>query len=189
MGRRKGPPTPVFLPGESHGQKSLEGYSPRGGESRARPELVATQPSFLDGAGASPADPDLGGACGWTPPIGARSVHSLETGLLRPRGLPKCGSWCPQAGSCPGLWRSGSGMGRWARPDRVASGSSPPGEQVPKSWSGLGGPSSPTSLAHRVLRCLQSHPPPYSSAHRVRACGPTWHPGLSGPVPAMRPGP
>ena len=25
-------PTPVFLPGESHGQRSLEGYSPRGGK-------------------------------------------------------------------------------------------------------------------------------------------------------------
>ena len=28
--RRKWPPTPVFLPGESHGQRSLEGYSPWG---------------------------------------------------------------------------------------------------------------------------------------------------------------
>ena len=28
--RRKWQPTPVFLPGESHGQKSLVGYSPRG---------------------------------------------------------------------------------------------------------------------------------------------------------------
>ena len=28
--RRKWPPTPVFLPGKSHGQKSLEGYSPWG---------------------------------------------------------------------------------------------------------------------------------------------------------------
>ena len=28
--RRKWQPTPVFLPGESHGQRSLEGYSPRG---------------------------------------------------------------------------------------------------------------------------------------------------------------
>ena len=28
--RRKRPPTPVFLPGKSHGQRSLEGYSPRG---------------------------------------------------------------------------------------------------------------------------------------------------------------
>ena len=26
--RRKWEPTPVFLPGESHGQRSLEGYSP-----------------------------------------------------------------------------------------------------------------------------------------------------------------
>ena len=30
--RRKGQPTPVFLPGESHGQRSLAGYSPRGHE-------------------------------------------------------------------------------------------------------------------------------------------------------------
>ena len=28
--RRKWHPTPVFLPGESHGQRSLAGYSPRG---------------------------------------------------------------------------------------------------------------------------------------------------------------
>ena len=28
---RKWQPTPVFLPGESHGQQSLEGYSPQGG--------------------------------------------------------------------------------------------------------------------------------------------------------------
>ena len=26
--RRKWQPTPVFLPGKSHGQKSMEGYSP-----------------------------------------------------------------------------------------------------------------------------------------------------------------
>ena len=28
--RRKWQPTPVFSPGESHGQRSLAGYSPRG---------------------------------------------------------------------------------------------------------------------------------------------------------------
>ena len=28
--RRKWQPTPVFLPGKSHGQKSLAGYSPKG---------------------------------------------------------------------------------------------------------------------------------------------------------------
>ena len=30
--RRQWQPTPVFLPGESHGQRSQAGYSPRGGE-------------------------------------------------------------------------------------------------------------------------------------------------------------
>ena len=28
--RKKWHPTPVFLPGESHGQRSMEGYSPWG---------------------------------------------------------------------------------------------------------------------------------------------------------------
>ena len=37
-----GNPTPVFLPGESHGQKSLVGYSPRG-----RKELDTTEPLTL----------------------------------------------------------------------------------------------------------------------------------------------
>ena len=32
--RRAWQPTPVFLPGESHGQRSLAGYSPWGHESR-----------------------------------------------------------------------------------------------------------------------------------------------------------
>ena len=30
--RRKWPPTPVFLPGEFHGQRSLVGYNPWGGK-------------------------------------------------------------------------------------------------------------------------------------------------------------
>ena len=30
--RRAWQPTPVFSPGESHGQRSLVGYSPRGGK-------------------------------------------------------------------------------------------------------------------------------------------------------------
>ena len=30
LGRSPAPPTPVFLPRESHGQRSLEGYSPGG---------------------------------------------------------------------------------------------------------------------------------------------------------------
>ena len=34
--RRKWQPAPVFLPGKSHGQRSLAGYSPRGRKSRTR---------------------------------------------------------------------------------------------------------------------------------------------------------
>ena len=35
--RRKWPPTPVFLPGKSHGQRSLSGYSPKGYRVRQNP--------------------------------------------------------------------------------------------------------------------------------------------------------
>ena len=43
--RRKWQPTPVFLPGKSHGQRSLEGYSPWGHK-----ELDMTEHELLDGA-------------------------------------------------------------------------------------------------------------------------------------------
>ena len=38
--RRKWQPIPVFLPGESHGQRSLAGYSPRGRKESDMPELT-----------------------------------------------------------------------------------------------------------------------------------------------------
>ena len=45
--RRKWQPTPVFLPGESHGQRSLVGYSPWGRkESDTTERLTQTQASF-----------------------------------------------------------------------------------------------------------------------------------------------
>ena len=34
---RKWPPTPVSLPGESHGQRSLAGYGPQGRKSQTQP--------------------------------------------------------------------------------------------------------------------------------------------------------
>ena len=40
--RRKWQPTPLFLPGKSHGQRSLEGYSPRG-RKRVRDDLATKQ--------------------------------------------------------------------------------------------------------------------------------------------------
>jgi len=38
---RKWQPTPVFLPGESHGQKSLVGYSPRGHKESDKTETTS----------------------------------------------------------------------------------------------------------------------------------------------------
>ena len=40
--KRKWQPTPVFLPGESHGQRSLVGYSPWGCKKSDRTELLST---------------------------------------------------------------------------------------------------------------------------------------------------
>ena len=45
---RKWQPTPVFLPGESHGQRSLEGYSPWGRkESDTTEQLTHTHTHHL----------------------------------------------------------------------------------------------------------------------------------------------
>ena len=38
--RRAGQPIPVFLPGESHGQRNLVGYSPWGHESNTTEETL-----------------------------------------------------------------------------------------------------------------------------------------------------
>ena len=38
--KREWQPTPVFLPGESHGQRSLAGYSPRGRTESALTEVT-----------------------------------------------------------------------------------------------------------------------------------------------------
>ena len=57
ISRRKWQPTPGFLPGESHGQRSLVGYSPRG-----RKESETTErPHFLSFPG--PPVTDLQGLC------------------------------------------------------------------------------------------------------------------------------
>ena len=59
---RKWQPTPVFLPGESHGQRNLAGYSPWG-----RKELDMTEHACMGSLGASD-----GGSC---PPT------QIESGL------------------------------------------------------------------------------------------------------------
>ena len=40
--RRKWQPTPVFLPGKSHGQSSLAGYSPQGHKESGTTEYIGT---------------------------------------------------------------------------------------------------------------------------------------------------
>ena len=45
--RRKWQPTPVFLPGESHGQRSLVGYSPQGCKELDTTEHTHTEIALL----------------------------------------------------------------------------------------------------------------------------------------------
>ena len=53
-------PTPVFLPGESHGQRSLVGYSPWGRKEADTTEpLHFTSPGDLPNPGIKPASPAL----------------------------------------------------------------------------------------------------------------------------------
>ena len=51
--RRKWQPTPVFLLGESQGQKSLVGYSPYGGKESHTTEHACTSEDLLHSAGSS----------------------------------------------------------------------------------------------------------------------------------------
>ena len=41
--RREWQPTPVFLPGKSHGETSVEGYSPKGHKETDMTERLSTQ--------------------------------------------------------------------------------------------------------------------------------------------------
>ena len=45
--RRAWQPTPVFLPGESHGQRSLAGYSPWGGKESDTAERLSTAQMYI----------------------------------------------------------------------------------------------------------------------------------------------
>ena len=64
-------PTPVFLPGESHGQRSLVGYSPRGCKEFNTTERLSTAHSAINTV--------LGSENPWmtypgTYPLGAREI-------------------------------------------------------------------------------------------------------------------
>ena len=52
--------TPVFLPGESHGQKSLVGYSPRGSKELDTAEHTHTPPRLLTSSWQGNLQTDIG---------------------------------------------------------------------------------------------------------------------------------
>ena len=82
--RRKWQPTPVFSPGESHGQRSLAGYSPRG-----RGESDTTEPAFTSSAlTCLPGEVGVPGRAGLHEGevSGAAKLRHLHSRHLRPRG-------------------------------------------------------------------------------------------------------
>ena len=88
--RRKWQPTPVFLPGESHGQRGPEGYSPRGHKDSEMNERLSvhkhnilTVESSASRCHLVPCPPSPPGAapgiCGWD--VGSGSWLGTETGV------------------------------------------------------------------------------------------------------------
>ena len=90
--RRKWQPTPVLLPGEYHGQRSLAGYSPWGRKSRIR---LATKPSPPAGEDTEAQRNSLTRAeshscstyLSWSNSL---SLQPASTFLLRKSFFPKC---------------------------------------------------------------------------------------------------
>ena len=76
--RRKRQPTPVFLPGESHGQRSLESYSPGG----HRPEHACTRRVTQPG-----------------PKLVSVGIQALSGLFLRVSGTPQGSACCLCLGS------------------------------------------------------------------------------------------
>jgi len=57
--RRKWQPTPVFLPGEAYGQRSLAGYNPEGCKESDMTKRLSTHAVYLNGV-LKPAHTDTG---------------------------------------------------------------------------------------------------------------------------------
>ena len=85
--RRKWHPTPVFLPGESHRQGSLAGYSPRGQQ-----ELDTTEPLNNNDAESHSAMTAVGAGRMQDRPSILASLSVSGHRRRRPRGVPGSGS-------------------------------------------------------------------------------------------------
>ena len=68
--RREWQPSPVFLPGEPHGQRSLVGFSPRGHKESDTTEQLT--PSILGGSSVSSPCPLSSVPAGWREFLGTR---------------------------------------------------------------------------------------------------------------------
>ena len=84
---RKWQPTPVFLPGEFHGQKSLEGYTPC---KRVRSDLATKQQDKLWGWG-KPA----GSSPGWDVGLHCQGLLARSP---QPESRAGENNWCPVVG-------------------------------------------------------------------------------------------
>ena len=80
--RRKWQPTPVFLPGESHGQRSLVAYSPWGRKESDTIEQVHLLSS--NGVGRRKAE-TAGEVCCWFLPVLFAFLHPRGLMILLPR--------------------------------------------------------------------------------------------------------
>ena len=91
--RRAWQPTPVFLPGQSHGQRSLEGYSPWG---------------------CKESDTDTTKATSHAPKSGERTDGAVQQKTVKREGMYLKGTQTPQGSENP-LRREGSKVGppRW----------------------------------------------------------------------------
>ena len=78
-GRRAWQPTPVFLPGESHGQRSLAGYSPRGHKESDTTE--ATEHTYTRGTWSFPEEQGKR--------VTLRAIPDLLPGMLHHRYTPR----------------------------------------------------------------------------------------------------
>ena len=81
--RRKWQPTPVFLPGESHGQRSPAGYSPWDCKELDMTERLSLTPSLTDAEtqGLAPGTPPLGCICANLHLVSCASPQALEDDL------------------------------------------------------------------------------------------------------------
>ena len=107
-------PTPVFLPGESHGWRSLAGYSPWGFRESDTTEHTRTQSpggrqAALLSEASSATDPLGLTFCGWRPGLAPGRDHAADGPAARPLpALPACMRSPTLGGSISSLTRSSS---------------------------------------------------------------------------------